>query len=104
MNNIFENIELAGEEEQFDLLQKGLHYRIERIVTSGHSSPEGFYYEQENDEWIFLVQGEVILEMEEKYVQMKTGDHLFIPKNCRHRIEKSSVEPVCIWVCILIIN
>ena len=43
MKNIFDGITAVGEEEQFDLLMKGTHYRIDRIVSSGHSSPQGFW-------------------------------------------------------------
>lgn len=104
MKNIFENIGQAGEEELFDVIQKGTNYRIERIVSAGHSSPEGFFYDQENDEWIMLVQGEATLEMEGKYVEMKAGDYMFVPKNCKHRIEKTSIAPTCIWLCIFVMD
>lgn len=104
MNNIFDKIGEAGEEEQFELLQKGPRYRIERIMSAGHSSPEGFYYDQENDEWIMLVQGEATLEVEGKLTVLKTGDYMFLPKNCKHRIEKTSIDPACIWLCMFIID
>lgn len=104
MKNIFDGIAEIGEEEQFDLLMKGRNFRIDRIVSSGHSSPQGFWYDQEDDEWILLVQGKATLEMEGKFVEMKAGDYLFLPKNCKHRIEKTSVEPCCIWLCFFIIE
>lgn len=104
MTNIFENTEEAGEEGLFDLLQKGDHYRIERVVSVGHSSPEGLYYDQENDQWIMLVQGTATLELEGKLVDLKAGDYLFLPKNSKHRIEKTSIEPACIWLCVFIID
>ena len=97
MKNIFDGITAVGEEEQFDLLMKGTHYRIDRIVSSGHSSPQGFWYDQEDDEWILLVQGKATLEVEGKFIEMKAGDYMFLPKNCKHRIEKTSVEPICFF-------
>lgn len=104
IKNILENTGEAGEEEQFKLLLKLPNCRIDRIVSAGHSSPEGFWYDQENDEWIMLVQGEATLEMEEKQVEMKTGDYLFLPKNCKHRVKSTSVDPVCIWLCVFAIE
>lgn len=104
IKNIFENIGQAGEEEQFDSLLKLPDCRIDRIVSAGHSSPAGFWYEQENDEWILLIQGEATLEVEGEYLELKTGDHLFLPKNCRHRVERTSVEPACIWLCVFSIE
>ena len=52
--NIFAQIAEAGEEEQFDLLFKSPNCRIDRIVSSGHSSPKGLWYDQENEEFIFF--------------------------------------------------
>lgn len=99
-NNIFGNIAEVGEEEQFDLLLKSPNCRIDRIVSAGHSSPKGFWYDQENDEFVLLVQGAATLEFEDHQVTLRAGDYLHIPKNCKHRLESSSMDPVCIWLCI----
>lgn len=100
LKNIFSNVAEVGEEEQFKVLGKSPNCRIERIVSSGHSSPQGFWYNQENDEFILLLQGEATLEFEDGMKDMKAGDYLIIPKNCKHRIEKSSVDPACVWLCV----
>ena len=100
LKSIFSNIAQSGEEEQFNLLAKSPNCRVERIVSAGHSSPKGFWYDQENDEFIMLVQGEATLEFEDKMVDMKAGDYMVIHKNPKHRIEKSSMEPACIWLCV----
>ena len=89
--NIFAQIAEAGEEEQFDLLFKSPNCRIDRIVSSGHSS---------NDEFILLIQGEATLEFEDRKVTLKKGDYLHIPKNCKHRLDSTSIEPVCVWLCV----
>ncbi|MEG0795239.1 MAG: cupin domain-containing protein [Odoribacter sp.] len=102
--NILSNIAGAGEEEQFNLLLNLPNCRIDRIVSSGHSSPKGFWYDQENDEFIYLVQGEATLEFEDHQVTLKQGDYLHIPKNCKHRLERSSIEPICIWLCVFVID
>lgn len=104
IKNIFKGISEAGEEEQFDCILKGRNYRIDRIVSSGHTSPEGFYYDQEDDEWIMLVQGETVLELEGEFIEMKAGDCLFLPKNCKHRIERTSIEPACVWLCVFFMD
>ncbi len=104
LENILSNIGEAGEEEQFDVLMKSPNCRIERIVSSGHTSPKGFWYDQENDEFILLVQGEATLEFEDRMVTLKPGDYLFLPKNCKHRLEKTSVDPVCVWLCVFVID
>ena len=100
LKNIFYDIDEVGEEEQFDLLLKSPNCRIDRIVSAGHSSPEGFWYDQENDEFVLLLQGEATLEFEDHQTILKTGDYLYIPKNCKHRLAYSSIDPVCIWLCV----
>ena len=96
--NIFAQIAEAGEEEQFDLLFKSPNCRIDRIVSSGHSSPKGFWYDQENDEFILLIQGEATLEFEDRKVTLKKGDYLHIPKNCKHRLQYRA--GMCMVVCV----
>lgn len=98
--NIYSDLSEAGEEEQFNLLLKSPNCRIDRIVSAGHSSPKGFWYDQENNEFVLLIQGEATLEFEDHLVTLKAGDYLHIPKNCKHRLEKSSIDPVCIWLCV----
>ena len=78
--NIFAQIAEAGEEEQFDLLFKSPNCRIDRIVSSGHSSPKGFWYDQENDEFILLIQGEATLEFEDRKVTLKKETTCIFPK------------------------
>ena len=86
--------------KKFTVLGKSPNCRIERIVSSGYSSPEGFWYDQEYDEFILLMQGEATLEFEDKQIDMKAGDYLIVPKNCKHRIAKSSLDPACVWLCV----
>ncbi len=51
-----------------------------------------------------LLQGEAILEFEDRMVNLKAGDYMHIPKNCKHRVEKTSIDPVCIWLCVFDID
>ncbi len=104
VDNIFAQITKASEEEQFNLIFKSPNCRIDRIISAGHSSPKGFWYDQENDEFIMLLQGEAILEFEDRMVNLKAGDYMHIPKNCKHRVEKTSIDPVCIWLCVFDID
>jgi len=70
-----------------DLLQTG-HFRLERIVSAGQASPEGFWYDQPAHEWVALLSGGAGLKFADRpeVVVLKPGDHLFIPAGCRHRL------------------
>ena len=74
---------------------------IERIISAGQSSPPGFWYEQERDEWVVLLQGESELLWEEgRKLTLKAGDWVLLPAGERHRVEKTSTDPPCIWLAV----
>ncbi|HDQ15649.1 MAG TPA: cupin domain-containing protein, partial [Bacteroidetes bacterium] len=76
-------------------------FRIERIVSNGFSSSEGYWYNQNFDEIVFLLQGNAVIEFENaKTIEMKNGDYLAIPKHKKHRVKNLSKEPNCIWLAI----
>jgi cupin 2 domain-containing protein len=87
--------------EQFEVLETGQHLRIERIISSGQITPPHKWFDQDLDEWVILLQGEAILMYEDGTQSLlKTGDYLFIPAHCRHRVEFTSTEPPCIWLAV----
>jgi cupin 2 domain-containing protein len=70
---------------------------IERILSSGHCSAPGFWYDQAQDEWVVLVQGQAQLTFADGEIsQLQAGDTLFIPAHRPHRLEKTSTDPPCI--------
>lgn len=74
---------------------------IERIISSGQHTPEGQWLEDERDEWVMLIQGKSEISFEEGSIsELNPGDHLTIPKNTRHRVEKTSSVPACIWIAV----
>ena len=102
MNNLFEKIPDVLEEESFqDLLVTG-SVRIERIISHGHSSPEGFWYDQDQDEWVMLLQGAARIRFEEgeRALEMKPGDFVHIPAHQRHRVEWTKPDAHTIWLAV----
>jgi cupin 2 domain-containing protein len=75
---------------------------IERIVSRGHASPEGFWYDQEKDEFVLVVKGRAGLRFanEDDLVILKAGDYLTIGAHVRHRVEWT--DPTCetIWLAV----
>jgi cupin 2 domain-containing protein len=76
--------------------------RIERIVSHGHASPEGFWYDQGQHEWVIVLQGAARLRFEdqEKPIEMKPGDCLNIPAHQRHRVEWTTPTEPTIWLAV----
>ena len=74
---------------------------IERIVSLGHSSPEGFWYDQETHEWVLLICGEARLRLEgEEPLEMRPGSYVNIPAHRRHRVEWTHPEQTTVWLTI----
>lgn len=98
--NFFEITELPRENEIIDEILDGKNVRIERIVSAGHVSPEGFWYDQDENEWVILMQGEAVVMLENGPVEMRPGTSIFIEAHRKHYVSYTSAEPPCIWLCV----
>lgn len=73
--------------------------RIERIVSNGHASPEGFWYDQDEQEWVLLLEGEAEIEFaKSEPVHLTRGDTLNLPAHTRHRVASTSRPAV--WLAV----
>ncbi len=101
MKNIFDIKEIISNKEVIETILEAKNIQVERIVSNGEVSPKDFWYNQDNDEWVCLIQGTAILEFEEEEeVKLKEGDYLLIPAYKKHRVSFLSKEPNCIWITI----
>lgn len=75
---------------------------VERIVSQGHASPGGFWYDQEQHEWVIVLKGKATLrfEADDKLLEMGPGDYLNIPAHKRHRVEWTTPEEPTIWLAV----
>ena len=75
--------------------------RIERIVSRGHRSPEGFWYDQDASEWVVLLQGKARLKFKSGREQhLERGDYVTITAHCRHRVEWTDPEMDTVWLAV----
>lgn len=89
------------DEELVEDIFRTASFRVERIVSSGQTSPPGFWYDQEEDEWVALLQGEAVLEFEDGSAEtLRSGEWVFLPAHMRHRVASTSVDPPCIWLAV----
>jgi cupin 2 domain-containing protein len=100
--NVFLSIPDHLPDELVDLLADNDQVRIERIVSRGHASPPGFWYEQHQDEFVLLLQGQAELELLEpkERLCLQAGDYLLIPARRKHRVVSTSSEVDCIWLAV----
>ena len=74
---------------------------IERIISSGQSTPAGQWLEDDRNEWVVLLQGESEISFEDRINRtLNAGDHIFIEKNKKHRVVRTSENPLCIWLAV----
>jgi cupin 2 domain-containing protein len=89
-------------DEHFETLLHSGSVRIERIVSHGHASPPGFWYDQAEHEWVMVLQGQAGLRFEgdDQPVVLKPGDFVNIPAHRRHRVEWTTTEEPTIWLAV----
>lgn len=88
--------------ELMERLVDTAHVRIERIVSTGHASPEGYWYDQSESEWVIVLQGEARLSLDNRPepLLLKPGDFLNIPAHQKHRVEWTSKEEPTVWLAV----
>lgn len=101
LTNLFTDLEHRQDDELVALLAKGRDVRIERIVSHGQVSPEGFWYEQAESEWVVLLRGKAQIEFEgNNFVDLSAGDTLLIPALKRHRVTYTDRNNPSVWLAV----
>jgi cupin 2 domain-containing protein len=101
LTNLFADIPADLPEELVQTLLNTANVRIERIVSHGHASPEGFWYDQATCEWVLLLKGAARLVFEgEESIELRPGSFLNIDAHQRHRVEWTDPDQPTIWLAI----
>jgi cupin 2 domain-containing protein len=98
IKNIFDNLPQHLPKELVETLVTAADVRIERIISRGHASPEGFWYDQAQHEWVIVLRGAARLQFEDGMVEMEPGDFINIPAYRKHRVEWTTPEEPTIWL------
>jgi cupin 2 domain-containing protein len=102
LTNLLADIPSSLPDELVQTILNRPNLRIERIVSQGHASPEGFWYDQDQHEWVVVLKGAAKLrfESEEQTVEMRPGDFVNIPAHKRHRVEWTTSDEPTIWLAV----
>ncbi|MDH3998017.1 MAG: cupin domain-containing protein [Desulfuromonadales bacterium] len=99
--NIFELMPENLDEEAFDLIVQNGQFKIERIVSKGHSSPASGWYNQKQNEWVLVLKGEAVLSIQGgAEVNLGPGSHINIPAHTKHRVKWTHPELETVWLAI----
>ncbi|AXY02549.1 cupin domain-containing protein [Vibrio alfacsensis] len=87
--------------EVFDDILSHKQVRIERIVSTGQTTPEGDWYDQEDHEWVLILQGAGELTYEDgSVIHLEVGDHTNIPAHTKHRVSWTAPDQKTIWLAV----
>lgn len=100
--NLYHDIPDKLPAEIFTTLVSSTGVRIERIVSHGHCSPPGFWYDQNEHEWVLLLKGEAILRFEQnnREVRLTEGDYVNIAAHEKHRVEWTKENSDTLWLAV----
>jgi cupin 2 domain-containing protein len=98
--NLLFEIPTGLPEELVTVLAESGHVRIERIVSQGQSSPEGFWYDQSEHEWVVVLQGAARLEFEGEVLDLGPGDFVNIPAHRKHRVAWTTPVGPTVWLAV----
>jgi len=101
-HNIFSGISAGTGEEITEKIVRAGTATIERIISRGHSSPPGFWYDQDDNEWVILLKGRAGLLFcgDREPTILTPGDHVNIPAHVKHRIEWTDPAEETVWLAI----
>lgn len=100
VQNLLNDLPTNLRDELCTTLLASSHVRIERIVSTGQASPEGFWYDQDRREWVVVLKGAARLRFEDGTVEMKPGDFVDVPAHRRHRLEWTTPDEPTVWLAV----
>jgi cupin 2 domain-containing protein len=99
-SNLFADLPRQMPDELFTTLLEAASVRIERIISDGHASPEGFWYDQDQHEWVVVLTGAARLRFEDDTVELKPDDFVNIPAHRKHRVEWTTPDEPTVWLAV----
>jgi cupin 2 domain-containing protein len=100
-SNIFDSIPEDMRAEVFDNIVSSPNLRIGRILSKGHTSPETGWYDQDENEWVMVIDGQATIEfVDGTLVSLRKGDYLNIPAHSKHKVSWSDPNQITIWLAV----
>lgn len=103
IQNIYSSIPANIPQELFQDILITDTFKVERIVSKGHPSPQAFWYDQDQNEWVILLKGSagLLFEGNDTIIELKPGDYLNIPAHTKHRVEWTDPDMETVWLAIM---
>lgn len=99
--NIFASIPANLESEIFEDIIKSPNIRVERIISKGQFTPADSWYDQDEHEWVMVLEGAAVLGFADgSSVSLKKGDYVNIPAHCKHKVSWTDPDHITLWLAI----
>ena len=101
MSNIYDDVPSSIPNEIFNDLIANDSVRIERILSHGHRSPDKGWYDQEENEWVMVLEGQGVIEFEDgRVVTLSKRDFINIASREKHKVIGTDKDMVTIWLAV----
>lgn len=102
VTNLLASLAERPESELFEPIASTDHFLFERIVSFGHATAPGKWFDQPRDEWVMLLRGAARIRFEghDDAVELGPGDALLIPAHCRHRVDWTKPDGETVWLAL----
>ncbi|RLB57651.1 MAG: hypothetical protein DRG80_07875 [Deltaproteobacteria bacterium] len=102
LRNIFSPLLVPAADEWFETLLQSKNFRLERIVSQGHISPDNFWHDQDQAEWVILLSGgaRLLFANQNEEIELHPGDYLNIPAHRKHRVVWTDPDQPSVWLAI----
>ena len=100
--NLYAKLAPDAATERFEQLVGERGVTIERIVSMGQASPDGFWYDDPRDEWVVLLAGAAALQFDgdAHELRLAPGDYVHIRAHCRHRVAWTDAHVPTVWLAV----
>ena len=104
LTNLLSSLPDASVSEITEALLCARGVRLERIVSQGQVSSPGYWYDQDEAEWVIVLNGSARLAIagERDDRLLREGDAIFLPAHCRHRVTWIDPHVPTVWLALFI--
>jgi cupin 2 domain-containing protein len=101
-DNLFAHLPAKLRAELIEVIAQSAHVKIERIVSTGQTTPPGEWYDQDTNEWVIVLRGRARLRFEDERElrALAAGDHVTIAAHRRHRVEWTDPSEPTVWLTV----
>lgn len=101
MKNLFTDIPDDLPEELFEDLVNTGSVKIQRIISRGHITRDGDWYDQDTNEFVILLKGAARLEFRDgRQTELGPGDCLQLPAHKKHRVAWTDETIETVWLAV----